>query len=103
VQVFDRGGEFLFAVGGTLGAGEGEFVTPGGSTVDLEGRVYVTDIGNHRIQVFSSDGQFDSAFGGLGQGALQMDTCSGAAINALNQVIVADTANNRVQVLQVTG
>jgi len=43
---------------GSPGTGDGEFGSVTGISVDLEGRVYVADAGNSRVQVFDSDGTF---------------------------------------------
>ncbi len=43
---------------GTRGTGAGEFGLPHNLVVDAEGRVYVSDRDNQRIQVFASDGTF---------------------------------------------
>ena len=42
---------------------QGEFRSPSGVEVDREGRVYVADFYNHRIQVFDGDGNFLYQFG----------------------------------------
>jgi len=52
---------------GRFGREEGQFSSPQGIAVDSSsGNVYVADTGNHRIQVFSSDGTFLSRLGGYG-------------------------------------
>ena len=53
----DRDGKFVTAWGGK-GDEAGEFDTPHGIAVDGEGRVYVADRGNSRVQVFDADGEF---------------------------------------------
>jgi len=37
---------------GSEGSGNGQFRTPVGIAIDRNGRIYVADAGNHRIQIF---------------------------------------------------
>ena len=57
VHVFSAVGEHRFSWG-SLGAGPGEFHLPHGLDVDPDGRVYVADRENSRIQLFAPDGTF---------------------------------------------
>ena len=50
-------GEFLGTFG-SKGSGKGQFSYPWGICIGPDGRIYVADNGNHRIQVFHSDGTF---------------------------------------------
>jgi DNA-binding beta-propeller fold protein YncE len=51
---------------GRRGKGPGEFGLPHNVVVDTEGRVYVTDRDNQRIEVFDSNGRFLSQWTGTG-------------------------------------
>ena len=56
---FSGDGTFLFAIGGGVGSESKEaarFSDPHDIKMDSQGRVYVADRGNSRIQVFDSDG-----------------------------------------------
>jgi streptogramin lyase len=53
----DKSGNWLKSWG-EPGDQPGQFNTPHSIAVDAEGRVYVADRGNRRIQVFDSDGKF---------------------------------------------
>jgi peptidylamidoglycolate lyase len=57
VVKFSAAGEFLFQWG-TPGSGPGELDLPHGIALDREGRVYVADRSNARVQVFDPQGQF---------------------------------------------
>lgn len=57
VVKFDRDGNFIKAWG-KYGAGTGEFNLPHTVAVDNQGRVYVGDRENQRIQIFDSEGKF---------------------------------------------
>ena len=47
---------------GSLGNGPGQFDTPHGIDVSPGDEIYVTDRGNHRIQVFTSEGKYIREF-----------------------------------------
>ncbi|MBL9214775.1 MAG: SMP-30/gluconolactonase/LRE family protein [Opitutaceae bacterium] len=57
VVQFSADGKFL-RQWGRRGTGPGEFNTPHGVALDAEGRVYVADRENDRLQVFTPDGEF---------------------------------------------
>jgi DNA-binding beta-propeller fold protein YncE len=55
IQKFDSNGNFITKWGST-GTGDGQFYCPNDITIDSSnGYVYVTDSGNHRIQIFVPD------------------------------------------------
>jgi DNA-binding beta-propeller fold protein YncE/4-amino-4-deoxy-L-arabinose transferase-like glycosyltransferase len=49
---------------GSQGTGPGEFNEPRDVAVDGEGRLYVADTGNRRVQIFDSGGQFIASWNG---------------------------------------
>jgi peptidylamidoglycolate lyase len=57
VAKFSAEGRFLFEWG-KKGSGHGEFDLPHGIALDAQGRVYVADRSNSRIQVFDDTGKF---------------------------------------------
>jgi len=65
VVKFDRYGNYIKAWG-KYGTGIGEFNLPHSVAVDKEGRVYVGDRENQRIQIFDSDGNFIRQWTGIG-------------------------------------
>ena len=57
VHRFAADGTFIASFG-SPGRGPGEFIVPHSIRVSADGRVYVADRENNRVQVFTSDGQF---------------------------------------------
>jgi hypothetical protein len=57
VAKVDKDGNWLKSWG-ERGNGPGQFNTPHSIAVDAKGNVYVSDRGNHRIQVFDGEGNF---------------------------------------------
>jgi DNA-binding beta-propeller fold protein YncE len=110
IQKLDADGEFVTAWGlfgeytlrDTIG--QGAFYGPRSIAIHPDdGRVYVTDTGNKRIQVFEPDGQFAFQWGGGGVLDGYLDEPVGIAIGPEGAVYVADTWNQRVQVFDRGG
>lgn len=80
----------------------GFFSFPQNLAVDNLGNVYVTDLGNKRVQKFSNDGTFLKAWGGSGTGQGQFHTPAGIAVYN-GTVFVVDTQLNRVQKFDLAG
>ena len=83
--------------GGT-GTGNGLFTSVvGGLAVDeAAAKVYATDTGGHRVEVFSSAGIYESQFGTSGTGEEHFGAPQGLAVQSGN-VFVADKTNANVQ------
>ena len=71
---------------------------PHGITVDSNGLVYVCECGNHRVSVFTSEGQFVTSFGREGSGPGEFSYPEGLAVDNSGVVYVCDTKNNCVQI-----
>ena len=74
----------------------GQFSYPQFIAVDDDGNSYVTDWGNKRVQMFSSDGEFISTWGGSGYLDGQFRYPSGIAVHD-DFVYVADHDLNNIQ------
>ena len=57
IMKFSPDGRFI-KQWGEIGIGEGEFRTPHALEFDSQGRLFVADRGNHRIQIFDQDGNY---------------------------------------------
>jgi tripartite motif-containing protein 71 len=66
---------------GAAGSGENQFNSPWGITYDNNGRVYVTDTNNYRVQIFDAAGGFIEAVGSQGTGNHQFEAPLGIAYN----------------------
>jgi hypothetical protein len=53
---------------------------------------------NHRIQKFSSEGDFISSFGSEGEGDGQFIEPEGVDVDSEGNIYVVDTGNSRIQV-----
>ena len=80
------------------------FDWPGGVAVDSNGRIYVADANNHRVQIFNSDGSYYTTLGNAdcnpdnGIGNAEFCRPRGVAIGPGDAIYVADTDNHRVQI-----
>lgn len=69
---------------------------PTGIAVDSEGRLYVADTGNHRINIFDSQGIFQRSLGSFGNEVGQFYEPRGVAVDDAGYLYVADTWNARI-------
>ena len=61
--------------------------------------IYVSDIGNHFIHIFTIKGTRHQKFGGMGEEIFQFHYPRGIAVNN-SKLFVADTLNHRIQIFQ---
>jgi sugar lactone lactonase YvrE len=103
IQQFSQTGELLNSWGVYANILEGN--APGGTlnqpwgvATGKDGSVYVVDTFNHRIQKFSSNGQFIKGLGVFAQGTSPETIWGprGIAIGLDGNVVIADTGNKRV-------
>ncbi|MDA0336343.1 MAG: hypothetical protein O2782_14345 [bacterium] len=72
-QVSFPGSFGITETGGGLGSGAGELLFPVSFDATLDGRVYVLDAGNARVQVFAADGEYITHWGEPGGDPGQFD------------------------------
>ena len=80
----------------------GKFTFPQNIAIDDEGNVYVTDLGNMRVQKFKNDGTFLLSWGSQGSGSGQFKAPVGIAIYE-DSVFVVDNQLNRIQKFNLDG
>jgi glucose/arabinose dehydrogenase len=100
------GQEFLpLTKWGKYGIDNGHFKSPTDISVSSQqpGNILVTDTGNNRIQVFSSNGTFIAKWGKYGSDKGNFKSPSSVAVGFAGNVYVADTGNNRIQVFTDNG
>jgi tripartite motif-containing protein 71 len=82
---------------GTYGTAQGQFNEPWCLAITPSGSVLVVDSGNHRIQEFTSQGDFVQTWGTQGSAPGQFLFPRGIAVDADGNLYIADTFNYRIQ------
>ncbi len=89
---------------GTQGNGPLQFDHPIGIAVSAcNGRVYVVDYNNDRIQILNSDLSYIGTFGKIGSGKGQFDSPRHTACDSTRNVYVTDCYNHRIQIFTAEG
>lgn len=103
VRVFDAvSGAHLRDIG-KRGSGPGELNLPRDLAIGREGRLYVVDGGNFRVNVFDRDGQFLKSFGSIGKQYGQFARPKEIAVDRDGNVYVVDTAFGNFQIFNPDG
>ena len=94
------------ALGAAVGQEPGNFLFPLSFDGSEDGRIYVLDAGNARIQVFDIEGKYLTQWGRKGSGEGEFDFGSGraaeefagsVAVDGEGYIYVADVGNKRIQ------
>ena len=88
---------------GQPGSAAGMFNGPLGVAVNERNEIAVTETGNNRIQIFSSDGTLLRSFGTKGNKQGEFNFPCGIAFDKNGNIIVADSCNHRVQCFSEQG
>ncbi|WDP92525.1 MAG: hypothetical protein HUN04_23495 [Desulfobacter sp.] len=84
---------------GSSGSGKGQLFANTGIGIDKDDNIYVGELGNNRVQVFSRTGKHITMWGTKGSGKGQFGNIHGVFVDkTTGWVYIADTANDRVQV-----
>ena len=78
-----------------LGAGEVDF--PAGLFIAADGRLYIADTGNDRVQILTAEGDFIEAWGTAGRLDGSFVTPQDIVLDESGNAYVADTGNFRMQ------
>ena len=88
---------------GQKGESVGMFNSPRGVAVNDHDEMAVTDWGNHRVSLFSSDGTHLRSFGRRGRNNGEFQNPTGIAFDSHGNIVVAESFNHRVQVFDRNG
>ena len=103
VRVFDAAtGKHLMDIG-KRGTGPGEFNLPRDLAIGHEGRLYVVDGGNFRVQVFNADGSYRESFGSVGRQMGNFARPKEIAADRDGNVYVVDAAFGNFQIFNADG
>ena len=83
---------------GEYGTGYGMFWYSRGVSVTDKDEIVVADEGNHRVQVFDSNGSFSRSFGHQGKNAGEFICPDGIVIDKDGNIFIADRGKHRVQI-----
>jgi len=98
VLAFDLKGNRLREVGNGKGSEDTQFHFPVYCAVDAEGRLYVGDTMNFRVQVFDGEGQFLGKYGEHGDSPGTFSRIKGIAFDSFANIYVADGQHSVVQI-----
>lgn len=103
VLVFDLAtGKKLFSFGGR-GSAPGQLYVPQGIAIDKEGRIFVAEQLNTRVQVFDTEGRHVSMFGKRGDKIFNFEGPRGLAFDSQGNLFVAEARKSALLVFRPDG
>ena len=81
---------------GSEGTENGQFMVPHSMAFDSEGNIYITDANNHRIQKFTSDGEFITKWGTQGNGDGEFGLPLGLGSDSKGNIFIIDQATSSI-------
>lgn len=103
VRVFETAtGRHVMDIG-KRGSGPGELNLPRDMAIGKDGRLYVVDGGNFRVQVFNPDGSYRDSFGSVGRQLGSFARPKEIATDPQGNVYVADAAFGNFQIFTADG
>ncbi|MBS0557253.1 MAG: 6-bladed beta-propeller [Proteobacteria bacterium] len=104
IQRFDKATGAYVSQFGSAGSGAGQLNAPSGLVYNpVNGNLYVSEVGNDRVQIFTTTGTYVSQFGSPGAGNGQLNDPYALAVDARGNIYAADSNNNRVVKFDATG
>jgi len=113
IQKFDSNGNFVTKFGrnggtGYIGSGEGELASPLGVTISEDGKIFIADTNNNRVQILDTLGNFMLEIGKEGTGYAssadgEFDRPVAVDVDHCGVIYVADQNNHRIQVFNSQG
>lgn len=88
---------------GERGDGPGQFNFPTNLSTDRDGRLYVADTLNFRVQIFDKGGQFLKSIGGIGDTPGRLNRPKGVGVDSEGHIYVADASFNNFQIFDLDG
>lgn len=79
------------------------FHMPSDLALDAQGRLYILDTGNHRVQVFGADGKFIKTIGRQGQGPGEFFMPNAIDFDAQGNLYVCESQAARIQAIGPDG
>ena len=91
----------LITLWGDEGSQPGQLCYPYGLALDGQGHVYVCELGNHRVQKFTLDGQSLGCWGTGGRRAGELSNPWALVVARGPARFILDTYNHRVQQIRL--